>query len=288
MILVTGAAGKTGRAVIAALVAKGQPVRALVHRDEQIGLVRSLGAEEAVVGDMRVENTLRKAARGVSELYHICPNMSPEEVQIGRVAIAAAREVGIEQFVFHSVMHPQTQAMLHHWNKLRVEEALFESHLSYTILQPASYMQNVLASWQSIVERGLYVIPYSVNARMSMVDLEDLGEAASVVLTQPGHMGAIYELAGPEILTQTQVADILGKHVGRLVRAEQMAIKTWRQQARTSGMGRYQIETLAKMFEYYDRWGFCGNPRILRTLIGRNPTTFEAFLKRTIQQRMQH
>jgi len=280
MILVTGAAGKTGRAIITALVARGETVRALVHRDEQIQPVKSLGAKGATVGDMRDENILREAARGVRAAYHICPNVNSDEIAIGKVAIAAVREAGVERFVFHSVMHPQTEAMTHHWNKLRVEEALFESGLAYTILQPASYMQNVLGGWRAIVERGVYAVPYSVEARMSMVDLDDVGQAAAVVLTEPGHVGATYELAGPEVLTQTQVAEILSKHLNRPVRAEQVPIEAWTRQAQASGMEPYQIETLVKMFAYYDHYGFWGNPNILRRLIGRAPTRFEEFLER--------
>lgn len=283
MILVTGAAGKTGRAIIAVLVAKRQAVRALVHRDEQAQLVKSLGAQEAVVGDMRDETTLRRAARGVRAVYHMCPNVSPDEIPIGKAAITAARDAGVEQFVFHSVLHPQTEAMAHHWNKLRVEEALFESQLPYTILQPASYMQNVLAGWQAIVERGVYAVPYSVDARMSMVDLEDVTQAAAVVLTEPGHLGATYELAGPEVLTQTQVAEILSKQLKRPVRAEQVTIDAWTRQAQASGMGTYQIETLVRMFRYYDRYDFWGNPRALAHLIGHQPTKFETFVERTIR-----
>ena len=288
MILVTGAAGKTGRAIIRALAAKEQAVRAFVHRDEQAQLVKSLGAQEAVVGDMRDETTLRQAAHGVRAVYHICPNVSPDEVPIGRAAIAAAQDAGVERFVFHSVLHPQTETMTHHWNKLRVEEALFESRMPYTILQPASYMQNVLAGWQAIVEHGVYAVPYSVETRMSMVDLEDVAQAAAVVLTEPGHLGATYELAGPDVLTQTQVAEILSKQLRRPVRAEQVTIEAWTRQAQASGRGAYQIETLVKMFRYYDRYGFWGNPRALGHLIGRAPTKFETFIERTMRERSDH
>jgi len=288
MILVTGAAGKTGRAIIRALAAREQTVRALIHRDEQAQLVRSLGAQEAVVGDMRDERTLRLATRGVRAVYHICPNVSPDEIQIGKAAISAAQEAGVEQFVFHSVLHPQTEAMTHHWNKLRVEETLFESRLPYVILQPASYMQNVLAGWQAIVEHAVYAVPYSVETRMSMVDLEDVAQAAAVALTEPGHLGATYELAGPEVLTQTQVAEILSRQLRRSVRAEQVTIEAWTRQAQSSGMGAYQIETLVKMFRYYDRYGFWGNPRALTYLIGRAPTKFETFVERTKRERTDH
>jgi uncharacterized protein YbjT (DUF2867 family) len=259
-------------------------VRALVRRDEQTQIVKSLGAEEAIVGDMRNATTLKRATQGVHAIYHICPNVSPEEIQIGKTAIAAAREAGVERFVFHSVMHPQTEAMTHHWNKLHVEEALFESGLAYTILQPSSYMQNVLGGWKTIVERGVYTVPYTVEARMSMVDLEDVAQAAAVVLTEPGHLGATYELAGPEVLTQTQIAEILSKHLKRPVRAEQITIEAWTLQARASGMGEYQIETLLKMFRYYDRNGFWGNPHTLSQLLGRTPTKFDTFVERTIRE----
>lgn len=288
MILVTGAAGKTGRAIIRALAAREQAVRALVHRDEQAQLVKSLGAQEAVVGDMRDESTVRQAAYGVRAVYHICPNVSPDEIAIGKGTIAAAQDAGVEQFVFHSVLHPQTEAMTHHWNKLRVEEALFESRLPYVILQPASYMQNVVAGWRAIVDRGVYAVPYSVETRMSMVDLEDVAQAAAVVLTEPSHLGATHELAGPDALTQTQVAKILSKQLTRSVRAEQVTIDAWTRQAQASGMGAYQIETLVKMFRYYDRYGFWGNPRALGRLIGRAPTKFETFVERTMRERSDH
>jgi NAD(P)H dehydrogenase (quinone) len=182
------------------------------------------------------------------------------------------------------VLHPQTEAMPHHWQKLRVEERLFESGLRYTILQPAVYMQNVLAYWPQIVERGVYPVPYGADAPLSMVDLEDVAAVAVTVLTQPGHLAAVYELAGPQVLTALEVAAALSRHLGRPVRAERMSLETWRQQAHAAELGRYRIETLTKMFQYYDRYGFWGNPRVLTWLLGRPPTSFEDFVKRTMQQ----
>lgn len=281
MILVTGGAGKTGRAVIRALTAKGEAVRALVHCPEQVRSVEEMGAREVVVGDMRLQATMDQATQGIRAVYHICPNVSPDEVAIGQVAMAAARSAGVKHFVYHSVLHPQIEAMPHHWQKLRVEEQLFESGLSYTVLQPAAYMQNVLAHWDPIVEQGIYPVPYAVETRLGMVDLEDVAEAAAVVLTEPGHTGAVYELAGAEVLSQAEVATILSQQLGRPVRAEVVPLETWERRARESGLGDYQVETLVKMFRYYERHGFWGNPRVLGWLLGRAPTTFAAFIERS-------
>ena len=226
---------------------------------------------------------MEQAARGVQAIYHICPNVSPDEVAIGQVVIAAARSAGIERLVYHSVLHPQTEAIPHHWHKLRVEERLFESGLDYTILQSAAYMQNVLAQWDPMMEQGIYPVPYAIETRLGMVDLEDVAQAAAVVLTESGHVGATYELAGPGVLSQAEVANILSQKLRRPVRAQVMPLDEWERQARTGGMGDYAIETLLKMFRYYERYGFWGNPRVLTWLLGRSPTTFMAYVERIVR-----
>ncbi|MCP4540868.1 MAG: NmrA family NAD(P)-binding protein [Chloroflexi bacterium] len=280
MILISGAAGKTGQAVIRALVAKGKSVRALVRRPEQVRLLEKEGVREVVVGDMRIQATMDRVTRGVRAVYHICPNVSPDEVAIGQVAIAAARSAKVEHFCYHSVLHPQVEAMPHHWEKMRVEAHLFESGLRYTILQPTAYMQNVLAYWERILEHGVYPVPYAIETQLSMVDLEDVAQAATIVLTEPGHVGATYELVGEGAMTQTKVAEVLSQQLGHPVRAEVVPLDAWEQQARTTGLGDHQVGTLLKMFHYYEQYGFCGNPRVLEWLIRRSPTTFVTFVER--------
>ncbi len=281
MILVTGAAGKTGLALIGQLLDRREPVRAFVRSQAQADKLRALGVSQAVAGDLRDRHSLRKAAAGVQVIYHICPNMSPDEIAIGHNVIEAGRAAGVERLVYHSVLHPQTEEMPHHWHKLFVEAALFKSGLPFTILQPAAYMQNILAGWQQIIDQGAYTVPYHPETRLGMVDLLDVAEAAAIVLTGTGHQGATYELAGPETLTQSEVAARLGHQLGRPVRAEQISIEEWRNQARKAGLGAYQMDALVDMFHYYDRYGFWGNPRVLAHLLDRPPTPFDQFLQRT-------
>lgn len=281
MILVTGAAGKTGRAIISALAAKGLPVRAMVHKEAQAETLTRTGVK-VVVGDLLSERSVLEAVRGVRQIYHICPNVSPDELTIGRCIISAAEDSRVELFVFHSVLHPQVEAMPHHWLKMRVEEALFASHLSYTIIQPAAYMQNVTSELNAIKERGVYRVPYSDDAPFSLVDLNDVAEAAATVLSEEGHVGATYELAGPEIVTPRSIASVFGSLLGSEVRAERFSIESWR--SRVSGLSSYQVDTLFKMFDYYDMHGLMGNPRTLQTLLGRPPASFEEFARRLLQQ----
>ena len=137
MILVTGASGKTGRAVTAALAGRGAVVRALVHRPENRQAMLEAGAAEVVVGDVQRLDDLLLACQGAAAVYHICPNMHPEEVAIAAALLAAAVQAGVQRVVYHSVLHPQVEAMPHHWRKLRVEELLFTCPVEWTVLQPA-------------------------------------------------------------------------------------------------------------------------------------------------------
>ncbi|MCB0165553.1 MAG: NmrA family NAD(P)-binding protein [Anaerolineae bacterium] len=279
MILMTGAAGKTGQALIQTLANRGADVRAFVFRVGYIDQVKFIGAREGFVGDLQDEAALTQAARGCQAIYHICPNMHPAEIDIGRRVIAAARRAGVKRLVYHSVLHPQVEAMPHHWHKMRVEELLFESGLDFTILQPAAYMQNILGGWPAIVSQGIYRVPYPIDTRLSIVDLGDVADVAAKVLTEPGHTGATYELAGPENPGQNEVALLLSDLLGHPVEAERITIEAWTEGAKKAGLSIYQIETLVKMFRYYEQYNFEGNANVLGWLLGRPPTTLRTFLE---------
>ena len=138
-------------------------------------------------------------------------------------------------------------------------------------------MQNVLAHWSSITGQGVYPVPYSLDARLSLVDLRDVAAVAAKVLTEKGHAGAVYELAGPQPLSQTEIAALLAQVVGTPVRAERVAWDAWETAAHQRGVGDEAIKTLLAMFRYYDRHGLVGNPNVLGWLLGRAPTSFADF-----------
>lgn len=277
MILITGAGGKTGRTLIRVL-SKMESVCALVYRQEHVSTARALGAQKVITGDMREEAVIRTAMEGVRALYHICPNMSPDETIIGELVMNAARAHGVEHVIYHSVLHPQTEKMTHHWQKLRVEEMLLESGLPFTIFQPAPYMQNLLAGWKNIVEDGVLPVPYSVQAKFSFVDLEDLAQAARTVLVEPDHSNATYELAGTPPMSHVEVAEVFARVLQRDVRATQQEIHDWRLHA--SGLSEYAVESLVRMFAYYDQWGLAGNSNVLKWLLKREPASLESFIQR--------
>ncbi|MEN4011991.1 MAG: NmrA family NAD(P)-binding protein [Bellilinea sp.] len=281
-ILITGAAGKTGESICRAVSGCGIGVRAWVKRESQMESARQAGAVEVLVGDLQDRHLAETACRGATAIYHIPPNMHPAELEIATGLIQAAQNAGMRRFVYHSVLHPQVEAMPHHWLKMRVEEGLFTSGLAFTILQPAAYMQNLQGYLPTIVNEGKYALPYSVDAPISQVDLEDVALVAVKVLTHDGHDYATYELCGSDILSARQIAGLVSARLNREVQAIALDRVEWERSMRAADMPDYAIRTLVKMFLYYENHGFYGNSLVLEWLLGRPPTRFDQFLDRIL------
>jgi uncharacterized protein YbjT (DUF2867 family) len=229
---------------------------------------------------MRETSILDEATQGIDSVYHICPNVHPDELVLGQKIIKSCLKNSLALLVYHSVIHPQAEKMPHHWQKMRVEEALFESYMPYVILQPAPYMQNILASWPVMFNEGTYLVPYRPETRLSLVDLEDVAEAAAEVLTSSDYHYGIFELTGVAALSQYEVAGIISEKTGHEIEVVQLSFEEWRNKARDSGMEQYALGTLDSMFRYYDHYGLHGNETVLRWLLKRAPTTFSEFVER--------
>ncbi len=276
-ILVTGASGKTGKAVLDALLHKGYPLRALFHSPAQ---GRPLDMRiEPFVCDMTCATDMVRAMQSITAVYHICPNMHPDEVAIGKYAIQAAVKNGVRHFVYHSVLHPQIREMPHHWKKMQVESLLFKSGLDFTILQPAAYLQNLLQYKAAVLEQGMYAVPYNGQTRVGMVDLLDVAEVAADVTGNPAHFGSTYELATSEYFSQNELAEKFSRVCRKRIAFQTIDRSQWQQAMKKNGMAEYTVDTLIKMFEYYETYGFNGNGTTLYTLLGRKPNSVDAFIK---------
>jgi uncharacterized protein YbjT (DUF2867 family) len=172
--------------------------------------------------------------------------------------------------------------MPHHWNKLKVENILFNSGLPYTVVQPTAYMQNLAAYLPAIKAEGILPVPYPADTCLSLVDLQDVATIAAKLLTEPGHNYATYELVGTEPLSQTAVADTFSQILQRPVEVRPVSLKTWKAQARSNGMLEDALKIAASMFAYYAESGLAGNPQILRLLLGHEPTSLATFIERII------
>ena len=222
MILVTGAGGSVGRSLLWGLTARGVESRAFVKNDRQARIALSDGATEAVVGDIRSRDDVRRAVAGFKRVYHATPTSVIHEVGIAHDIVDAAREHGVEHIVYHSVIHPDITEMFHHQEKGRVEDVFRESGLPYTFLRASHFMQNYLDFWE-YVRGGVLPYPTSPDSVMGVVDAEDVGEVSARILAAPvaSHAGGVYDLSTQE-LTRHQMAAEWARVLGHPVSAVQL------------------------------------------------------------------
>ncbi len=221
-VAVVGGNGKTGRAVRAALARRGAESSS-VGRAQWPDLVGALAGHDAV--------------------YLIAPNLHPDEPAYVGEVMGAMAPAGVHRVVYHSVAAPYCPRMPHHLGKARAEDLVRRSGLTWTILQPGAYLQNLDLS------RDLEV-PYALDAVFGFADLTEVAQAAAAVLTRPGHEGATYELAS-RVATPAQLAAEAGR---RAVRVENTAEHPW----------------LRAMFDYYDEYGLPVGTGPLDHLLGRD------------------
>lgn len=281
-VLLAAAHGRTGRMILGSLARRGVAVRALVRREAQSAALLELGARECAVGDLQDPATLHAAALGCDTALYIGPPMHPDEVGMAMSFYAAAQAAGCGHFVYYSVLHPVCRDIRHHRLKLEVEERIVDGPLPFTIVQPARYMQHLEPLLPQLRETGVHAMPFSVDVRFNVVDLADVAEAVATVVTESRWRFGTYELAGPEALSQRDMAATLTALLGRRIEAQALPLEVMRERAAKAGASADRIEQMSIMNGHYDRHGMLGNPLVLQLLLGRAPTSFAQYAPRIL------
>jgi len=284
-ILVTGANGITGHAVIRHLVARGADVSGLVGQEASQTVIADLGATP-FVGDLRDEKALQQAMAAAERVYHICPAGASDEVEIGEAAIAAAQASDISLFGYHSVIAPHIEEVPAHWAKMQVQMALMRSGMAFTVVQPALTVVDLLLDPAAIRGAGELALPFAADTPLSWVDIEDVGEAVAALMTKPGQQGGAYELcATGHPLTPREMAKYMADAFGVAIDASVCSFDAFADRPTHDATDVEQAASFRPLADYLGRYGLrAGNPSVLTMLLGRQPTTFEQFLTRLAQE----
>jgi uncharacterized protein YbjT (DUF2867 family) len=217
-ILVTGATGNVGRNVVEQLLNRGADVRALVRDPSKANFPAGV---EVVQGDLLDVDALRSALSGVSTLFLLNGVVADEYTQ-ALVALAVAREAGIERIVYLSVIHSDVYVNVPHFaGKFGVERMIEQMGLNATILRPAYYMDNDITIRDVVTGYGIYPMPIGAKG-LAMIDARDVGEIAAIELIRREQSATPLPLTrinvvGPDTLTGTDAAavwaDVLGREI---------------------------------------------------------------------------
>ncbi|MBO1307711.1 NmrA family NAD(P)-binding protein [Enterococcus sp. 669A] len=283
MILVTAAAGGVGRQMVTQLVKHGLDIRAF-DINPKVEELKELGVAETIVGDGRSVDDVKKALDGCDKVLYIPPMFIYDEAEIAKRFVNEAVNAGIQQFVMMTVTHPNMSTLPQHTQKLKAEEQLvykgLSDHLNYTILQPMHYMHNF--SVPMVWSTNAYQCFYTKTTKLSYVDVVDVAEVAAKVLTETTHANATYELVGTDFLSPDDMVEKFNQLTGREAVCQQIPVETIINYFPTAKYDSYFVKTFQELSKTYGDYGIAGNANVLTWLLGRQPTTFDEYIKREI------
>ncbi|MDB4944618.1 MAG: hypothetical protein JWP97_4152 [Labilithrix sp.] len=271
-ILITGATGTVGRALVAELGAQGVAFTAMTR-----GNVASLPPGTARVhGDFDDASSLARALEGVERAFLLTPSTSAAEDQQLRF-VEAARIAGVRHVVKLSQWAADARSPVRFLRyHAAVEEALRASGMAFTFLRPNLFMQALLGFAASVQRDGKLFAP-GADARISLIDVRDIAAVAAAALTSAGHEGRTYDLTGPEALTHDELAAALARVRGKDTAFVHVDDAAMRGALLGMGMPSWQLEGLLEDYAHYRRGEAETVTTTVREVTGTPARSFEAF-----------
>ena len=270
-ILVTGAAGKVGSAVVKALLAKGDRVRAGYRNPSTASVPAGV---EPVAFDFTNLDSVCAALDGVTGTYLISPPLDPD----ARAKLAPFIAEAVKRKI-HIVFLSAFGANLADTPLRQVEQLLAESKAVYTILRPNFFMENFTEGWIAPTIKGMNAIylPAS-DGKSSFIAVADIAAAVAASFDRKW-MGQAFNLTGPEAFDHATVAQIISAATGRRIEYHATDEESTVQGARAMGMPEGEIEYLLNLYRAV-RAGYAapitGDVEILT---GRKSITFSEFVE---------
>src|SRR5208282_4443369 len=284
-ILVTGATGKTGGAVVTELLAKGWPVRAAVRvRDARSDLLQRRGAEVAVA-DIFDPGQLMDAMRGVQRAYY-CPPYHPFVIQSASAFAAAARETGLEQIVGLSQWlagpnHPSLMT-----RQLWLIDRMFAAlpGIAHTVVNPGFFADSPYLEMKPFAAHlGVFPLPVAGESRDAPPSVDDIARVVVAALLDPArHADKSYRPTGPKLLSVVEMTAVIGHVVGHKVRHVRTPLWMFYKAAKAQGLEPILLSGLRHYFQDHDCGAFAvGAPKdTVRELTGRDAEDFETIARR--------
>ena len=284
-ILVTGAAGKTGKAVTQQLLEKGYPVTAFVRRRDHRSEALANAGASIFVGDLIEPDDLRQAMHGVQRAYFVAP-WTPTQLH-GAVNFAvAAQDAQLEVVVALTqwLAHPNHPSVATRQSYLTDRVFNGMSGVDTVTVNSGWFADNYMEVLGTVAQLGIF--PFRLGeGKTAPVSNEDIARVAVGALVNPApHVGKYYRPTGPELLNPHELAAIYAKVLGRPVKYQELSEKMFLKALKSMGIAPYLIANLRHYLEDYRRGSFEeGAPNdVVLEVGGSEPEDFETITRRYV------
>jgi uncharacterized protein YbjT (DUF2867 family) len=272
VILVTGATGKVGSETVRLLRERQIPVRALVRNPEKAAALAQAGAQIAVA-DLDAPPAIDEAMAGVTTVVLVSPGVPVQELNVVHSAVRAGAGHVVKITSNASADSPIARRR---W-QTEIEAGLIASGLDHTLLRNNAYMQNFLALAPAIAKTSSFGSSTGAG-RLGMIDARDVGAVAAEIAASPAaHAGKTYWPTGPELLSYSDVADVLSKVLGRHITYRELSYAKDKDAMIRAGLPEPVAEMNAQAFGLVAAGDAAWLTRDVPSLLGRPARSFEQF-----------
>ena len=279
MIAITGATGLLGQHVIENLL-QTLPASQIVAiaRNPAKGASLSRKGVSLRQADYDDEATLIRALQGVRKLLLISSSEIGQRVTQHRNVINAAKSVNVKFIAYTSLLHADTSPLSLHAEHVETEKMLADSGIRYALLRNGWYTENYLASVPAALEHGVF-IGAAGDGKIASAARADYAAAAARVISEDGHAGKVYELAGDEAWTLSRLAKELTEQSGKNVVYQNLSQADFVAALKNAGLPDELSEMLADSDVGASVGGLFDDSHTLSKLIGRPTTTLAESIK---------
>ena len=272
MIAITGATGQLGHLVLQNLL-KTTAASQIVAIVRNPAKAEALSQQGIVVrqADYTDEAAFTAALQGVDKLLLISSSEVGQRTPQHRNVIHAAKAAGVKFIAYTSLLHADKSPLGLHVEHVETEKMLADSAIPYALLRNGWYTENYLASAPPALEHGVF-IGAAGDGKIASATRADYAEAAARVIAEEGHAGKVYELAGDEAWTLSELAAALSKQSGKNVVYQNLSEADFAAALKSVGLPAGLADMLADSDVGAAKGGLFDDSRTLSALIGR-PTT---------------
>ncbi|MDM3586793.1 SDR family oxidoreductase [Proteus mirabilis] len=279
MIAITGATGLLGQHVIENLL-QTVPANQIVAFARGVKKGSSLSQKGVLVrqADYNDKASLITALQGVDKLLLISSSEVGKRTIQHRNVIEAAKSADVQFIAYTSILHADRSPLSLHVEHVETEKMLADSGISYTLLRNGWYTENYLASVPAAIEHGVF-LGAAGDGKIASATRADYALAAARVISEEGHIGKVYELAGDEAWTLEQLAKELTKQSGKQVIYNNLSQADFVAALKTAGLPDKLSNMLADSDIGASKGGLFDDSHTLSKLIGRRTTTLAESIK---------
>lgn len=278
-ILITGATGNVGKETIRKLLNSSNDQIEIIAGVRDLNKAKKLFNDDKLSFtkfDFRNKKLIKNSLKDIDRLLLIRPPAISKVQKYIHPVIKEAKSKNVKQIVFLSLQGVENNPLVPHY---KIEKLIKEEKVPYTFLRPSFFMQNLSTTHKKEVKENDEIYIPAGKGKTNFIDVRDIAEVASLVLTEKNHKNKAYEITGKESLSYYEVANILSEKLGRKIKYKDPSVISFFIRKKKEGLNIGKILVMIGLYTVARLGKANKSTNEIKNLLDREPIGFSEFVE---------